>query len=295
LLLCAFVLASFDWASILVQLGGINLWPLLGAMGAITLAVFLTCALRWMAINQLPWRCRTVANVYVYVSVVIGAAIATPMQLGEILKVRFARDAGLPFGRSAVNLALERVIDLAAITGMLAGGLVFGATASSGLASLAVLGIFLAGMCAPAVLQGCARRFGARPWGERLASLAGEPLPALRLAVVALTTLVKWGLTLLVWMLAITTVGLPVSFWQSMLLVGGVTGLSIISLVPGGIGVQEVSVRALLVMLGHDPLQSEAAALVLRLFTPVMAGLGLAHIPLLSRKRATSDKVPSHG
>ena len=130
-----------------------------------------------------------------------------------------------------------------------------------------------------------AGRFGRRAWGERLKGLVGEPLPLAQLAVVAVTSVAKWGLILLVWMLAMATAGLTISFWEGMVLVGGVTGLSIISLVPGGIGVQEVSVRALLVMMGHDAAASEAAAIVLRLFTPVVVGLGLAHVPLLSRKR----------
>ena len=285
ILLSAFVLGSFDWEGILRQLAGIVLWPLLAAMVGITLVIFLTCALRWMAINQLPWRWRTLSDVYVYVSVVIGAAIATPMQLGEILKVRFARDSGLPFGRSVVNLALERVIDLAAITAMVMGGLVFSTLHSNALAISAGIGILAAGMGAPALLQWVAGRFGRRAWGERLKGLVGEPLPLAQLAVVAVTSVAKWGLILLVWMLAMATAGLTISFWEGMVLVGGVTGLSIISLVPGGIGVQEVSVRALLVMMGHDAAASEAAAIVLRLFTPVVVGLGLAHVPLLSRKR----------
>ena len=60
-----------------------------------------------------------------------------------------------------------------------------------------------------------------------------------------------------------------------------------VSLVPGGIGVAEVSTRALLLWLGVEPSLADAGAVLLRLLTPLVIAIGLLHgLFLLPARRA---------
>lgn len=282
---CAYALNHFDWRSVGDALPRVPVIPLLAETSILALAVFTACALRWVAVNGMPWRLSEVRGVYVYVSVVIGASIATPLQLGEILKLKFARDAGLPLGSSVVNLALERIIDLSAIAGMTIGGLAY-AEFGSVLVAIAAMAIpFAAGLAMPRFVHWASARF-AHTWiGARLTAVSGDPLPANALMIIALCTVAKWALTLIAWTAIAGAVGVWLTFPQGMLLVGLVTMVSLLSMIPAGIGVQEVSVRAILIAMKFDPIQAETAAILLRIFTPVVVVLGLAHLPFLMQSR----------
>jgi uncharacterized membrane protein YbhN (UPF0104 family) len=71
-----------------------------------------------------------------------------------------------------------------------------------------------------------------------------------------------------------------------MLLVAVVTTITTLSMVPGGIGVAEVSSRAILISFGVPPVSAEAAAIGIRLLSPLMIALGLLHLPALMLAKA---------
>lgn len=291
---CGLALHQFDWASIATILPSVPVGWLLVLMAVLTTLVFVTCACRWVAISQLPWSLTVFPRVYCYTAFVIGASIVTPLQMGELLKVRFAQESGLKIGNSAMNVALERILDLATIAGMGLAGLVFVQTGSSFLSLGAMLIVFAAGMGTPTVLFVVVGRLGESPFATRMRSVAGEGLSASRLAALGVTTALKWALTLLAWILILEAVNVDLPIPHAALLVGSVTAISILSMIPGGIGIQELSVRAILLELGVDPANAEAAAIVLRLFTVVMIALGLAHLPFLYKKSNSSGGKETH-
>lgn len=294
LVACALALHQFDWASMATILPSVPVGWLLVVMSSLTMVVFVVCACRWVAISQLPWSLAVFPRVYCYTAFVIGASIVTPLQMGELLKVRFAQESGLKIGNSAVNVALERIVDLATIAGMGLAGLVFVKTGSGFLSLVAMLVVFAAGMATPTVLHLVVDRLSDSPFATRIRSFAGETLPASRLAALGVTTALKWALTLLAWILILQAVNVHLSIPQGALLVGSVTAISILSMIPGGIGIQELSVRAILLGMGVEPANAEAAAMVLRLFTVVMIALGLAHLPFLYKKSNSSGGKESH-
>ncbi|WP_395450917.1 lysylphosphatidylglycerol synthase transmembrane domain-containing protein [Aminobacter sp. UC22_36] len=291
----AFTFYQFDLPALAKVLPTIPFGFLLLLMSVVTLSVFAVCCVRWIAISQLPWSLSVFARVYCYISFVIGASIVTPFQLGELLKIKFAHQSGLKLGKSAVNIALERILDLATIAALGAAGFIHLHTGSVPLSIGAVVALIAAGLMAPMMLQAYVGRLGETPWGARMRALVGESLPIGRLAIVGLATILKWGLTLVAWVLIVRTVYVDFSIWQGAFLVGAVTMISILSMVPGGVGVQELSVRAILVGMGAEPSQAEAAAIILRLFTPVMVFLGLAHLPFLYRKSDPTGGKEPHG
>lgn len=273
---------AFDWAQAGAALARIRPWPLLPELILLSLGVYAACAARWMALSRLPWRPRTMAEVHAYVTVTIALGIATPLQLGEALKVKYARDGGLPVGASAVNLLQERLIDLAAIASLTLAGLLHLVTGSIAL-GLAALALPLP----VALLPRLGRRWAMR--SPRIAAWIGPPLPAVAIAVVLAATLAKWSLTLATWLTLLGAVGVFPGAWQGMLLLGAVAGAGVVSMVPAGLGVQEVSAMALLVAMGYPPEAAEAGALALRLLLPVMLVIGILHLPLLRRG------APKHG
>ncbi len=270
----------FDWPVVLAALAEIRPCPLLPVIALLGLGIYCCCALRWIAINQLPWRLDVFRDVQAYVAVTIAIGIATPMQAGEALKLKFARDAGLPLGASAVNLALERLIDLAILVGFTIGGLVHMFRYPVWLAVMAALVPFLAGLALPDLGQRWARAW------PRLARWVGAPLTASALAIVAFASLGKWIFTLASWLAVLGAVGPMPDVGQAMLLIGAVTTVSILSAVPAGLGVQELSARALLTAMDRTPAEAEIGALALRLLLPMMLAVGFAHVPLLWRRRS---------
>ncbi|MCA2371565.1 flippase-like domain-containing protein [Agrobacterium genomosp. 3 str. CIP 111-78] len=284
LIACSVVLYQFDWRNMLVLLPTLPVGWLLLVMASGTILVFATSAARWIAINQLSWEARTIKRVYCYVALAMAASLVTPFQLGELLKIRFAQESGLKLGNSAVNLALERIADLFTICALGVAGLIYIQTGFFSLAIATLFSITLFGIFTPLMLQGFIAWLGDTSFGSRLKSLAGPPLPLRNLVLVGVMTFLKWGLTLALWMLIIRLANVDISFWQGSFLLGAVAAISILSMIPGGIGVQEFSVRTMLVGMGIEPLHAETAAIVLRFLTPVMVLIAAAHLPLFYKK-----------
>jgi len=278
---CVLVFYQFDWPNMLALLPTLPLGWLLLVMSLGALLVFAICAARWIAISQLSWLPLVMMRVHCYVSLSIVASLVTPFQLGELVKIRFAQEAGLKLGNSAVNVALERILDLMTIAAMGVAGLVYLQTGVAPASFAAMIILFSIGLVMPLILRTYVNRSSDTRFGNIARSLAGPALTRQSLLIVGAMTFLKWGLTLGTWMLILKLVNVDLTIWQGCFLVGAVTAIAIISMIPGGLGVQELSVRAILIGMGTEPLHAETAAVVLRLFTPVMVFVGLAHLPLL--------------
>jgi len=278
---CVLVFYQFDWPNMLALLPTLPLGWLLLVMSLGALLVFAICAARWIAISQLSWLPLVMMRVHCYVSLSIVASLVTPFQLGELVKIRFAQEAGLKLGNSAVNVALERILDLMTIAAMGVAGLVYLQTGVAPASFAAMIILFSIGLVMPLILRTYVNRCSDTRFGNIARSLAGPALTRQSLLIVGAMTFLKWGLTLGTWMLILKLVNVDLTIWQGCFLVGAVTAIAIISMIPGGLGVQELSVRAILIGMGTEPLHAETAAVVLRLFTPVMVFVGLAHLPLL--------------
>ena len=257
---CLAALAMFDWTGAWSVLSNLDIGLVLLIEAALVLLVFAVCAVRWVAVACLPATFATLSMVYAYVSVSIAVAMATPMQAGELIKVKFARASGLPLAVSAINIVVERALDIAALGALAMLGLVLRLVGSPSLAILAGLAVMAAGAGIPGFVTWLARRYGKTERGRR-AGLTELAIPPGRLAVAVSATAVKWLLTAYAWHIIIVAVGIEISFAQSALVVSMTTFVTLASLVPSGIGVQELSVRAALVLLGADPIKAEAAAL----------------------------------
>ncbi|TCR69994.1 lysylphosphatidylglycerol synthase transmembrane domain-containing protein [Bosea sp. BK604] len=279
-LCCGVALYAFDWRAVGSVIGRAD-WAALGLSAVpILLIIFGLGTVRWLAVTGQPVRFANVVDIYLYIAVVIAVASQTPMQLGESLKIKFARRSHVTFTTSTMGFLLERIVDLVMVFWLAALGLAwrgdFGALAGIA-AGCALLGTF----ALPALLRFIAWRFADTRIGNLLRALSKDALPPSRFAVLIACTAGKWLLVAALWRAAIQSVGIGIDFPTSMCLVSVVTVVATLSMVPGGLGVSELSIRALLISFGKEPFQAEAAAIAVRLLTPVMIGLGLIHLPIL--------------
>jgi uncharacterized membrane protein YbhN (UPF0104 family) len=273
----AWVFFAFDWALAIAALARIDPWSLLPWLALICLGIYAASTARWIALNGLPWRWRVLRDVQSYVAISIAIGLATPMQVGEALKVKYARDSGVSLGASATKLVLERLLDLACVAALVGAGLLqrLGVPPALALLLLALpLLVLTLSVLVPLRLRD----------GSRIAGWIGPPLPIGAVCVTAIATAAKWALTLWLWLSLLAAIGITPGIWQGMMLVGLVALAGIVSMVPAGLGVQEVSAAVLLAAMGYPAGQAEAGALALRLLLPVMLVVGLAHWPLLRRR-----------
>jgi uncharacterized membrane protein YbhN (UPF0104 family) len=284
------VLFGFDWTAVGARLATVDALPFLLLTGAITFFAFVMRGLRWVALAGLPFTAGAIWDAQCYVAVSVAAASATPMQAGEALKLHFARrSSGMLLARSGFAFAMERVADLVAVVTLLAVGL---AAHGGGVvpATIAAL-IGLAALC---LMPAAARHLaGARyvpPVATRvLVPLAEVRVSGPRFAIFLLCTAAKWASVIVLWRVPLEAAGVRISLADTALLVAGTTLAGIVSLVPGAIGVAEVSTRVLLTWMGIEPGPAEAAAIALRLLSLVLIAIGLLHaLPMFLRRRATS-------
>ncbi len=114
-----------------------------------------------------------------------------------------------------------------------------------------------------------------------------------RLALMIILTVVKWIIAALCWQVALGCVGCWLGLADCMLTISTVSIVSMLSFIPAGLGIQEISLTAMLTALGHSHDTAQAGSLAVRLLLPVMVVLGLLHLPGVAWRQPLS--VPEHG
>jgi len=284
---CTWALLMFNWSSIGVALLQFDYFHFLVVGIPLGLFVFLVRTLRWVAVAGLSFRPSALWRAHVQTAIAIATAAATPLQAGEVLKLKMARDdTGAGWAELGAAFALERMADVATLFAI--GALAFGLRGTSSFwLVVASLVVALLVALAPAGLRSLARlRLPARI-GVALAPLsASRPSPA-RMAVLGLCTVAKWWGVVVLWQAVFLSAGISLSLADCGMAVVLVTISVTISLVPGGIGVAEVSTQAVLLWLGVEPGLADAGAIMLRLLTPLVIGIGMLHtIALRPSKRS---------
>ncbi len=289
-LACAWALYAFDWPMVGRALLRFDLRLFLEVCLPVGLLLFLVRSLRWAAVAGIPFTPALLWRTHVQTALALATAAATPVQAGEALKLKFARDlTGKDYASLGGAFAVERLADAAVLFGI--GAIGFGLAGASGLWLLAASGLLAVAVAlAPFLLR---RLAGAR-LPPRLAAALG-PLAqyrpsAARMLVLGGCTVAKWLMVVLMWQTTFAAAGIGLGFADTALVVVLVTLSVTVSLVPGGIGVAEVSTRALLLWLGVEPGLADAGALLLRLLTPLVIGIGLLHGLFLLRGRRAAER-----
>lgn len=277
LLACGWAILSFDWRMVGAAFLRFDTTHFLLVGLPVGFAVFAVRSLRWAAVAGIPFTLGPLWRTHVHTALAIATASATPLQAGEALKLKFARDmTGQDYASLGAAFALERMADVAVIFGL--GALGFALRGASSLwLLLATLLLVLGVALAPILL----RWFGRAPLPallrQALLPLADYRPSAGRMLILGLCTVAKWLGVVLLWQATFAAAGITLAFGDCAVTVALVTLSVTLSLVPGGIGVAEVSTRAMLVWLGVEPGLADGGAVMLRLLTPLIIGIGLLH------------------
>jgi uncharacterized protein (TIRG00374 family) len=227
----------------------------------------------------------------------------TPGKVGELLKAFLVRDlVGTELSRTASVVMAERLTDVAGLVVLAA----LGATAlPHGAVFLGGVTLTLAGAVVALRTRGLAERaHAALLRGRRLARLA-EPLrlflgtgrtllaPGVLALTVALSA-VSWFFECLAFHLVLLGLGLDAPLRTATFLYAFASLAGAVSMLPGGLGVAEGSLTALLLALGTPLPEAAAATLLIRAATLWFAvGLGAATLVLAFRGGPAAEVAAS--
>jgi uncharacterized membrane protein YbhN (UPF0104 family) len=260
--------------SVLAMADGFQVWLV---MPMLILAVWVLRAVRWMIVLVALGFAPRIIPTYLSVGAAIGLGSATPGQTGELLKLAYVQRSGRSdIARSVSGFVIERVADIFTL-------LVLTTTSSIVVLSdsrllIPAIAIAIAMLACMVILPLILDRSGIptvlRSLSKGVKAMVVKPLSGF---MILLVTLLCWLVTTQLWHVALGAIGIEVPFAFCILLVGGVTIATVATLLPGGIGISELTVVVLLNRQGYGADDAFAAALVLRLITLQTMALGLAH------------------
>ena len=251
---------------------------------------------------RVPWR----ESAAVFLS---GFALSiTPARVGELLKCVLLRDeAGVKMSVSVPVVVADRVNDLVAICILVAAGMLrYSAARGASLLAIAAVAALVAVLAfSPWIAEGATRLFA-----RRFAKQSATPAEAVREAAGVFALLLRGralvlgtALGVLAWFAECAALYLVLgglgSWKLSLYAATFVYALSTLggalSLLPGGLGVTELGMTALLVLFGVPRETAVAAVLIVRLCTLwFAAGLGVV-VYLLHQRRVARARVEKGG
>ena len=276
---CLFYLFTrFDWREPLKVVRDANLAALVAALVCLQFAYICVRTLRWQVIVRERNPDATFGALYWITAIVVSLSMLTPGQVGETVKVELLKRRGFGNRLPALgSFAIERILDLLTLAGFGLVGLALGGGLSDHFPQLRIVAALLF-VGALAVLFWLSRSpAGAAPLGWVAHLRSGTGTAAVKGKMLALT-IASWGLVGVAWQVALGMVGVHVSLPAVCWLLSIVTFGSLISLMPGGLGLADVVLIQALMGMGMSSTAAQAGALILRLHMLVGILFGCAHL-----------------
>lgn len=271
-----YVAWTFQWRAVASALGRIDLWMAAAGGGATFIVYWMLRTLRWHVLLRRTGTHVPLFDLYMCTAVSLAFALFTPLQSGEMLKVELLKKNGLIQRSPGYGAFLvERALDMLALAAIGSMGLV-----TTFRLVPAASGFWFLGGLALVAVGGLAALWKWEPSGRlhRVLVHARQSVGDARtLALVVVITAVSWAAVGINWQVFLHASGIEPGFGRTMALMSMVTVASILSMVPGGIGVSEAGTSGLLTHLGCSPAIAQAGALVLRSGSLVAIVLGAGH------------------
>jgi uncharacterized membrane protein YbhN (UPF0104 family) len=270
---------NFRWREAFVLLSAADLaWFWAGGAGIV--AFWTMRALRWHLLLRGMQAGARFGELYLCCAVALSLSAFTPFQSGELLKVELLKKYGhvarLP-GYSA--LLLERVADLYAIVVMGAVAAMFRLGSLSHGATALVAMLLLALPVAAYVLLHRLRLHGRL--GQVVGQIQGGVNSPAVLCMVMVLTFLGWAMIALAWQACFVSLSIAFGFIDMLGLLSLITLASILSFIPGGIGIAEAGITEVLIGHGIDAPLAQAGALLLRALSFLVIAMGAFHWLLL--------------
>lgn len=273
-----YLLEHFEWRDAFSRLLETDFVKLVGIILIAHLAYLCVRTWRWLILVRHSNPSVGFFDLYWITAVVVSLAILTPGQSGEALKVELLKQRGLLDRLPGLGVfAFERIFDLMAVVAMGLVGLIFGSGISDRYPGLAIgAGVFFAiGMIGLYVLSGNGANRQAPNWLKQMRAANGTPTIWLGLG---LLTLLSWSLIGFCWKVSLASVGIDLSLQEILWLISLVTLGTVLSFIPGGLGVAEVLTVNALMHMGASPVAAQAGALILRAYALIVVVIGVGHL-----------------
>ena len=287
----AYVAHSFRWTEIVELLASARMSQILLGSSLAIVPYFWLRTLRWVLLLRTTGHPVPVARVFEFTAFAVGVAVLTPASAAEAIKVELLKRKGLAdraFGYS--SFAAERVLDGLVLILIGAAGAVH-----SGLLGTPAQSAALAGATALAVVVLCGFMLGrrrARAPGFLAAVIDTFTLGYRAYAPALAISLLGWLCIGLGWQACFSSLSLEISLSGTLTVMALSTILSVLTFIPGGIGISEVSIAVLLELLGVEPAAAQTGALMIRAFGLWVLVLGLA-LSFATRYMANVAKTSS--
>ncbi|MFK2878781.1 lysylphosphatidylglycerol synthase transmembrane domain-containing protein [Rhodanobacter hydrolyticus] len=277
----AITIQSFDWRMVTHSLRQLNVGVLFGGGLPVLATIFALRGWRWLIVLGIPFNRARFWRSFCANGTAAGLASLTPLQLGEIVKIRMIPDHhGSAWRLGVSGFFIERMLDLC---GMLGLGL-HGLMAHFGWHWMAPLALALP-LVGAACLSLLSSQIAHLP--QRVRHYAAALRHTRRVVLAAALTVFIWLLYAGLWWIAAMSMHVMLNFDRISLLLGSVMLAVVVSMTPGGLGVSELGSRGIMLWLGASAAEAETTAIAIRLLTPLIALAGLACLlPLLRRRRA---------
>jgi len=273
-----YIVEHFQWREVFAYLLRVDYVKLIGLVWLIHFAYICVRAWRWQVVVRYANSEVRFIDLYWITAVMVSLSIITPGHLGETLKIELLKRRGL-LGRlpGLGGFAIERILDLLVIAGMGVVGLVFGSGISErnpglelGVAFLLMLGL---------IALYLVRRFNpggqASRWLSRMRSGSGSPLIWIKMGIL---TILSWCLVGAGWQVSLYAVGIHLALPETLWLIALVTIGTLLSFIPGGLGVAEVLTVHAIENMGVASILAQTGALALRGYGIIVLLFGTAHL-----------------
>lgn len=285
-----YLIFSFQWREAFAVLSSVRIgWCLV--MGSITIGMYwFLRAFRWFYLLRNQAITVSFSEVFLSSSMSLAFSIVTPFQTGEIIKVEWLKRRGIAGRTYGYGVfAVERGMDLSVVVGggaisIFASGFGFlSSAATTWLLLVVLIGVAVCGW----VFWGLHLKGKARDFLDIVRSSLKTPLQG---AVAWMLTVGAWLVTALGWQVCLVGTGLDIDFIRTTILTLCVTMINILSMVPGALGVSEVTTAEFLIHWGYSFAESQAGALSLRLYSLLILIFGAA-LFIVSRFQTVSFAI----
>lgn len=292
------VLTEYQWSAIWKALQKSDFSLFLVGTTISIIFYWLARALRWQILLKsdgvnLPFR-----QIYLVTSVSVGLSTITPFQSGEALKVEYLRKQGAQNGRMSgyAIFLLERLLDLLTVVAMGILGVTFGFDFGVPNYYFYLFALFLIGGAAAGVI--IIFKFPSARLDPIRALLRAKKQQKSAIFAAFLLSMISWMMVIVGWKIAFSSVSIDVNLLQTGSVVALTALLTIISFVPGAVGVSEVSVSTVLAKMGVETSVAQTGAIAIRGYALMILALTVAHwivLKLVLRKNSNDLIVGQKG
>jgi len=271
---------TFQWRELGQVLRDVNLACLVGGGGASIVVYWMIRTLRWHILLRRTGTHVPLLDLYMCTAVSLSFALFTPLRSGEMLKIELLKKYGMVQRSPGYgSFLVERALDLLTLMTVACISLLtsLNILPNRKLAYYILGGLVLA--CVAGLIVLTKLRLKGRPQQllEHMRQCTGN-VPTL--VLVAAITCVSWAAVALTWHIFLFSAGIHLGFAKTLALMSIVALISILSLIPGGLGISEAGASQLLIHFGLAVAPAQAGSLILRSNSLLAIALGAGHLGL---------------